>query len=150
MTTTTDRNDPRLTHGSDDSPVPQAEAYLVLSEEERAKGFVRPYRDSYVHVGQQPQGPTRELTEDEKERYAQFGYVLFEPYPASRSPVTGRYWTQAQLDQKACNGVTTMNRALSETYARDPSFYGSTYCSHCRMHRPVAEFRWTDGFVVGS
>jgi hypothetical protein len=24
-------------------------AYLVLSDEERAKGFVRPYRDSYVH-----------------------------------------------------------------------------------------------------
>lgn len=23
--------------------------YVVLSEEERAKGFVRPYRDSYVH-----------------------------------------------------------------------------------------------------
>lgn len=24
-------------------------AYVVLSEDERAKGFVRPYRDAYVH-----------------------------------------------------------------------------------------------------
>lgn len=27
----------------------QQECYLVLSEEERAKGFVRPVRSSYVH-----------------------------------------------------------------------------------------------------
>lgn len=48
---TTDPDDPRLTHGADDEPVPQAEVYLVLSEEERAKGFVRPVRRSYVHTG---------------------------------------------------------------------------------------------------
>jgi hypothetical protein len=47
---TTDRSDPRLTHGHDDAPVAQAEVYLVLSEEERAKGFVRPYRDTYRHT----------------------------------------------------------------------------------------------------
>ena len=47
---TTDRNDPRLTHGVDSEPVPQAEAYLVLSEEERAKGFIRPLRRSYRHT----------------------------------------------------------------------------------------------------
>jgi hypothetical protein len=42
-------------------------------------------------------------------------------------------------------------RALSETYARDPKFYGATYCCACRMHKPVAEFTWTaDGAVVGS
>ena len=28
----------------------QNEAYLVLSDEEIAKGFVRPYRDSYIHT----------------------------------------------------------------------------------------------------
>lgn len=48
---TDDRNDPRLTHGADDTPVAQAEVYLVLSDEERAKGFVRPVRRSYVHTG---------------------------------------------------------------------------------------------------
>lgn len=47
---TDDPNDPGLTHGVDNEPVPQAEAYLVLSEEERAKGFIRPVRRSYVHM----------------------------------------------------------------------------------------------------
>lgn len=49
MSVTPDRNDPRLTHGVDDEPVPMAEAYLVLSDEELAKGFVRPVRQSYIH-----------------------------------------------------------------------------------------------------
>ena len=46
-----------------------------------------------------------------------------------------------------CGAVTKMGIALCETYARDPSFYGSTYCVGCRMHRPVGregEFTWLD------
>jgi hypothetical protein len=105
MSTTSDRNDPRLTHGADETPVPMAEVYLVLSEEERAKGFIRPLRRSYVHNA----GPN------------------------------------------ACHAVTTMGLALCETYARDPKFYGATYCCGCQMHRPVSEFVWgEDGMVVGS
>ena len=150
MTTTTDSTDSRLTHGVDSTKVPQAEVYLVLSEEERAKGFVRLYRDAYKHTGVQPKGPTRELTAEEKERYSQFGYVAFEPYPESERPLSGRFWTQTQLDTKACNQTTTMHRDLAETYARDPKFYGATYCCHCQMHRPLAEFRWLDGAVLGS
>lgn len=50
---TTDPDDPRLTHGVDEEPVPQADVYLVLSEEERAKGFIRPVRRSYIHTGGQ-------------------------------------------------------------------------------------------------
>jgi len=49
MSYTTDPNDPRLGHGVDSEKVPQNEVYLVLSEEERAQGFVRPVRDTYVH-----------------------------------------------------------------------------------------------------
>lgn len=49
MTHTDDPNDPALTRGVDDKPVPQAEKYLVLSDEERAKGYIRPLRTSYVH-----------------------------------------------------------------------------------------------------
>jgi hypothetical protein len=98
---TSDPNDPRLGRGVDDEPVPQHDVYLVLSEEERATGFVRPYRDAYRH--------------------------------------------------DACGTVTTMGRELSETYARQPTFYGATYCCHCRMHKPVSEFVWvTDGERVGS
>ena len=50
-----------------------------------------------------------------------------------------------------CRGVTRMGRALSETYARDPKFYGATFCVNCNKHLPVAEFVWTaDGQQVGS
>jgi hypothetical protein len=45
---TTDPNDPRLGRGAGGTGMNAA--YLVLSEEERAKGFVRPYRDSYLHT----------------------------------------------------------------------------------------------------
>lgn len=52
---------------------------------------------------------------------------------------------------KTCGGVTTMGDTLSATYARDPHFYGSTYCCICSKHRPVAEFVWSaDNSVVGS
>jgi hypothetical protein len=49
MPTTSDPSDPRLTRGPDSEPTVQADAYLVLSEEDRARGFVRPVRTSYVH-----------------------------------------------------------------------------------------------------
>jgi hypothetical protein len=98
--TTTDPTDPRLTHGPDTTPVDQASAYLVLSEAERAKGFVRPLRLAYRHL--------------------------------------------------PCLKVTTMALAIAETYARQPDFYGGTYCTRCAMHRPVVEFVWLDGSQVGS
>lgn len=104
---TSDPNDPRLTHGADPVDAPgrdQANIYLVLSEEERAKGFVRPVRRSYIHDAGTHGG-------------------------------------------KVCGAVTTMGTALSETYARNPSFYGATYCVGCRHHRPVGtegEFHWIE------
>lgn len=97
MGLTSDRNDPRLGYGSDVEPRPMQEMYLILSDEERAKGFVRPVRRSYRH--QDPE----------------------------------------------CGAVTTMSLPLAETYAREPAFYGSTYCCGCQMHRPVGahgEFTW--------
>ena len=148
MSLTTDPNDPRLGHGVDNTPRPQQDVYLVLSEEERAKGFVRPVRSSYRHVGiPGPIHPLRDLTDDEKARFNFTNYVKFEPYPESELPITGRFWTQAQIDSvgKGCGTVTTMGQALAETYARAPGFYGSTYCTNCGMHRPVGangEFVW--------
>lgn len=101
MGITTDRTDERLTHGIDAEPIEQAEVYLVLSDEEIAKGFVRPVRSRYIH--------------------------------------------------RPCDSVTSMGTKLSETYARDPKFYGATYCCHCMKHLPVSEFVWLiDGEVVGS
>lgn len=147
---TTDPNDPDLGHGADDGPVPQNKAYLVLPAEERAKGFVRPYRDAYRHVGLQPQFPLRDLTQEERERFnnstpMQRPYVKFEPYPEGfKRSATGRFWTQERLDTRGCGTVTSMGRELSETYARKPTFYGSTYCVTCQMHKPVAEFVWLE------
>lgn len=110
---TTDPNDPRLGRGVDEKPVEQHEAYLILSDAERAKGFVRPLRRSYIHVG-----------------------------------VGG---TETKRTGDACGTETRMGLELCETYARDPYFYGSTYCVHCRMHLPVSEFVWKeDGATVGS
>jgi hypothetical protein len=92
MSLTTDPNDPRLIHGADLEPKGMNSVYLVLPEEERGKGFVRPVRRTYVHT--------------------------------------------------ACKSATTMGQALAETYARDPTFYGATFCYTCQMHRPVGEFVW--------
>lgn len=150
MGVTTDPNDPRLTRGVDDEEVGQAEVYLVLSEEERAKGFVRPVRTTYIHQGVRPQHPTRELTDEEKERFGQHGYVLYEKYPDDpESSVSGRFWTPAQLES-GCGTETTMGTAIAETYARNPKHYGATFCVRCSKHLPVEEFVWEDGTVVGS
>lgn len=107
----------------------QHDGYIVLCPDERAKGFVRPYRDAYKHVG----------------RVEVFAIDTREPtwVTPSVAPKTHRVG--------GCGSVTTMGRALSETYARDPSFYGATFCCHCNKHLPVAEFTWTaDGAQVGS
>jgi len=142
MSLTTDPNDPRLGHGGDTKPGPQNSVYLVLSEDERAKGFVRPVRHSYRHVGTPaPKHKLRDLTAEEQELWRK-EYVKFEEYPKNEgSSALGRFWTQADLDAvgKGCNRVTTMGQELAETYAREPHFYGATYCCSCAMHLPVGE-----------
>lgn len=64
---TTDPTDSRLTHGVDTAPVAQADAYLILSQEERAKGFVRPVRQVYKHTNC---GTTTKMGLDLAETYA--------------------------------------------------------------------------------
>ncbi len=166
---TTDGKPPRPGFESAAAPAPvdpnsgQHQAYWVLSAEERAKGFVRPVRRSYIHVGiAGPKYPLRDLedfeadraaNDDEAERAANFGYVKFEQYPAGPNgepSILGRYWTQADLDRvgKGCGSKTTMGVAIAETYARDPHYYGSTFCVVCNRHLPVGdagEFIWDDG-----
>lgn len=46
-----------------------------------------------------------------------------------------------------CGANTTMGQDLAETYARNPRYYGSTFCMKCRGHHPVGavgEFVWVD------
>jgi hypothetical protein len=98
---TTNGKPPEEVRAAQTNETGQHASYIVLCVAERAKGFVRPYRDRYKHT--------------------------------------------------TCGGVTKMGRALSQTYARDPGFYGATFCCQCNRHLPVSEFVWTaDGQVVGS
>lgn len=93
----------RVVNPGSPAPDPELDAkgmhkgYWVLTEEERAKGFVRPVRRSYIHT--------------------------------------------------ICGSKTTMGEAIAETYARDPGFYGETYCANCQQHFPVGgngQFVWAD------
>ena len=118
--------------------------YWVLSAEERAKGFVEPVRKSYKHVGiaGPKAGTLRDLTAEEHERYDKYDYVKFETYEKGhKSAAVGRFWTQAQLDSvgKGCGAVTSMGSTIAETYARQPEFYGSTFCVNCGTHLRVGE-----------
>jgi len=96
VTPPVDRSQTTTTNGKplDQSPETddrngQHSNYVILTDEERAKGFVRPVRDAYKHL--------------------------------------------------ECGAITTMGRAIAETYARDPKFYGATYCVKCKGHFPVGE-----------
>lgn len=144
MTATSDRDHPGINKKKENG---QNEAYLVLSDAEKAKGFVRPLRNTYQHVGLYPGHPLRDLTAEEKDRYPQ--YVKYEEYPEGEA-ACGKFWAQKQLDAKPCDATTTMATSIAETYACDPKFYGATFCTSCRTHLPVGEFVWLDGSRVGS
>lgn len=141
----------------DDAPVPNSETrpdgqhkdHWVLCETERAKGFVRPVRDGYVHVGRPgPKFPLVDLSEEQTRLFGGNGYVKFEPYPPGlHGSSSGRFWKQEQLDNidKGCGCRTLMPNAIAETYARSPGYYGSTFCCGCGTYLPVGrdgEFVW--------
>lgn len=51
---------------------------------------------------------------------------------------------------EGCGTVTTMSRPIAETYAREPQFYGATFCVRCGTHLPVGEhgeFVWVENGV---
>jgi hypothetical protein len=117
--------------------------HWVLSKEERSKGWVRPLRLTYRHVGIRPKYELRDLTDKEKEQYKDEGYVKYEPYPPG-SHGLGRFWTEAQLTS-GCGRTTTMPLACAETYAKQPGYYGSTFCCTCGTYPRVGadgEFVW--------
>lgn len=157
ISATTDGQPPRPGFEDASAPAPvnprtgQHEAYWVLSEDERAKGFVRPVRRSYRHVGR---GPCCAKPRD-----------LGKPLPPKRvtwvclddpdhdgectswMPVTAADLDRAQRTRMVggCDTVTSMGLAIAETYARDPKYYGATFCVGCRAHLPVGasgEFVW--------
>ena len=151
MSLTTDRNNPGLNKVKENG---QQEAYIILSDEERAKGFVRPVRQSYVHIGRALShfmGINRILTNDERAQYPNKNYVAVMTVMVNEdgSFKGGAYVTQEEIDAwKAgirvggCGESTKMATAIAETYARNPKFYGATFCVCCGKHLPVGEFVW--------
>lgn len=111
-TTLTDGSPVTPDHREIDPATGMQKGYVVLSAEERAKGFVRPVRRAYVHIGRLEDLETDNGT------------------PSHRVRIGG------------CGAVTTMALPLAETYARDPSFYSGTFCATCRTHFPLDEFVW--------
>jgi len=125
----------------------QQKGYSILCASERAKGFVRPVRHTYRHVGRRPKYPLRELTPEEQ-KYNSPGdpepYVKYEVFPPEMHPSLGKFWTEKDL-RSGCGKTTTMGQALAETYSRAPSYYSGTFCCTCGAHFPVGaegEFVW--------
>lgn len=57
-------------HRDIDPATGQQKGYVVLTDEERAKGFVRPVRTSYVHVGPHGCGVLTKMSREIAETYA--------------------------------------------------------------------------------
>lgn len=115
-----DRSQTTLTDGSPVTPDHrelkengQQKGYVVLSEEERAKGFVRPVRRTYTHLGK--------LTD-----------------VAGNDGET----VVLRRRMGGCGSDTTMGQAIAETYARDPKFYSGTFCISCGKHLTLDQFVW--------
>jgi len=119
--------------------------HWILSDEERALGFVRPVRRSYRHVGlPAPLGLLRDLTDEERASYGDT-WAKFEEF--TDGACRGRFWTQAELDKvgRGCGTVMSMPQKIAETYAAQPHFYGSTFCCGCGGYIAVGhhgEFVW--------
>lgn len=157
VSATTDGQPPRpgFEHGSAPAPINpktgQHEAYWVLSAEERAKGFVRPVRRSYIHVGRSVCG--KALPKDDKRLG---GPCLVCVLPPGHDGECSQWSQESQPDAAraerehilgGCGCQTSMGQAIAETYARDPKYYGATFCCHCGAHFPVGErgeFVWLD------
>lgn len=128
--------------------------YVVLSPEERARGFVKPVRTGYVHAGRRVCGAT--LRPYESELYGPGAKIICTALPDHAGEHGGEglesVATRVEVTRvnhvrryKGCGGATVMKRDLAETYARDPRFYSGTFCATCRHHFPLGEFEWQDG-----
>jgi hypothetical protein len=141
----------------DDAPVPNSatrhdgqhvDHWTMCPTEIIKAGFKRPVRLKYQHVGiAGPQFPLRDLTAEEIERWGD-RCAKYEPYPKGhRGSALGHLWSQDDLNRvgKGCGTVTSMPKQIAETYAANPSYYGSTFCCGCGKYLPVGrdgEFVW--------
>lgn len=90
---------------------------------------------------------TQDHTDLDQDSGQQKGYVVLCPEERDKGYVRP---LRTKYIHTTCGALTTMHLSIAETYARDPSFYGGTFCSQCREHFPLPEFTWEDGSIVGS
>jgi hypothetical protein len=117
-----DRSQQCLTDGSPVTPDHrelrpdgQQKGYVVLTAAERAKGFVRPVRNAYVHVGKPPEGekfeyPIRKRWGQACGRRTEMGRALAERYARDPSFYSGTFCCTCgahfPLDQFVWEGTT--------------------------------------------
>jgi len=66
------------------------------------------------------------------------------PAPGPVNPLTGQHASYWILTPEEPGSTTRMAKSIAETYAREPKFYGATFCVACQVHAPVGEFTWLD------
>jgi hypothetical protein len=74
----------------------------------------------------------------------------YENYPSN---TVGEYVAPVRNSyiHNTCGVKTLMATKFAETYAKNPKYYGSTFCCGCGKHLPVSEFKWAkDGIVIGE
>jgi hypothetical protein len=47
-----------------------------------------------------------------------------------------------------CGAATTIGTKIAETYAKNPKYYGRTFCTGCRDYFPVKQFHWDHTMIL--
>jgi hypothetical protein len=90
-------------------PDGQQKGYIVLTAEERAKGFVRPVRRSYVHVGKPPAGQG-------------FEYPITKVFPGG----CGSRTTMSEAIAELSRVVLAFTRAVHSAAPVEPTFHSTS------------------------
>jgi len=69
----------------------------------------------------------------------------FENYPTIDEGVFKQEPRSVYVHVDGCKQSTKMVGDLPESVARDPEWYGRTFCVACGKHVPVEEVEWKDG-----
>ena len=84
-----------------------------------------------------------------------YGMTDDDPFDYGEKRDDGQYERHPTVDEGAfvqpvrksykhddCDGVTSMDRELAESFARAPEYYDQTFCAACGDYFPVEEFVW--------
>lgn len=135
-------------HTEIDPKTGMQKGYIVLSPEERAKGFMKPVRRSYIHESRSVCGKMQPKND---KRIGGSRHMCGRAYPHEGECGQWKLVSQPEharaerAHRTSCGVMTTMGLGLAETYARNPHFYSGTFCVGCHAHFPLNQFYWEDG-----